>query len=443
VLKTFSKGGVHPKENKISTGCKITQIEVPKQACIFVSQHIGAPAEPIVTKGDFVKVGQIIAKAKGFVSANIHSSVSGTVVKIDKAIDVNGYKQTAIFIDTDGDQWLDTIDKSDEIKFDFQNKEIEEIKAKITESGLVGSGGATFPTHVKISIPEGKVCEHLIINAVECEPYLTADHQLMLEHPEEIMIGCKLVQKITRAKKVLIGIENNKQDAVKLLSEVAKKYPDIEVFALKVKYPQGAEKQLIKSLVNREVPSGKLPIEVGCVVQNVGTIFSIYEAVMKNKPFFERVVTVTGKSLTKQSNILARIGTPINLLIEAAGGIPENTGKIIGGGPMMGKALVNEFVPVTKGTSGILLMPKNQSTRPQSCNCIRCGKCMQACPMGLEPYLLKNLSVLGMFEEMQTEHVLDCVECGCCSFTCPAGIPLLDHIRLGKATVNKMLRDKK
>ncbi len=443
MLKTFPKGGIHLSENKFSAGNPIERIDLPKQVTIPIAQHIGAPAEPIVDKGDSIKTGQLIAKSSGFVSTNIHSSVSGKVAKIDKVLDSTGYKQTCIFIDVEGDEWLDTIDRSETLNDKIEHLTGDEIRNKISECGIVGSGGATFPTHVKLSIPLGKTCEHLIINAVECEPYLTADHQLMLEKAEEILIGCKLAQKVIGAKKILIGIENNKPDAISQMKAVAKKYNDIEVQALKVRYPQGAEKQLIKALVNREVPSGKLPIDVGCVVQNVGTVFAIYEAVQKNKPLFERVVTVTGISVSKPKNILARVGTPINILIEAAGGIPENTGKIISGGPMMGKAISSYTIPVSKGTSGIVMIPEEKSNRSRPSNCIRCARCVSVCPMGLEPYLLKNLSAVKMYEEMHKERTLDCVECGSCSYTCPASVPILDYIRLGKANVNKILRSKK
>lgn len=442
MLKTFPKGGVHPKENKFSAGKKIESIELPKQVNIPIAQHIGSPAEPVVAKSDIVKVGQLIAKSTGFVSANIHSSVSGKVLKIDKVFDSSGYKQTCIVIDVEGDEWADGIDRSTELNNDIHFS-ADEIKAKVSANGIVGLGGATFPTHVKLSVPPGKTCKHLIINAVECEPYLTADHQLMLEKTEEIMVGCKLIQKVIGAEKVLIGIENNKPDAITVMSDAAKKYEQIEVHALKVMYPQGGEKQLIKSLLNREVPSGGLPIDVGCVVQNVGTAFAIYEAVQKNKPLFERVVTVTGKSVKNPSNILARVGTPINMLIAAAGGLPEDTGKIISGGPMMGKSINNETIPVTKGTSGILILSESSASRPENYNCIRCGRCVEVCPMGLEPFQIKNMAMAKMYEELQKERVLDCIECGSCAYTCPAGEPLLDYIRLGKANLNKIIRAKK
>ncbi len=442
MLKTFPKGGVHPKENKFSAGKPIETIELPKQVSIPIAQHIGAPAEAVVKKGDQVKVGQLIAKSGGFVSTNIHSSVSGTVLKIDNVLDTSGYKKTCIIINVEGDEWLDSIDKSTELNTNIDIS-VDEIRNKVLDSGIVGLGGATFPTHVKLSVPPGKTCEYLIINAVECEPYLTADHQLMLEKADEIMVGSQLIQKAIGANKILIGIENNKPDAIKIMSEVAKKYENIEVHPLKVMYPQGGEKQLIKALINREVPSGGLPINVGCVVQNVGTAFAIYEAVQKNKPLFERVVTVTGESLSKPCNILTRIGTPTIELIEAAGGLPEDTGKVVSGGPMMGKALSTITVPVTKGTSGILIIPANKSLRPSTYNCIRCGRCMTVCPMGLEPYQLKNMTLVKMYEELQAERILDCIECGSCAYTCPAGIPLLDYIRLGKANLNKILRSKK
>lgn len=441
MLRTFPKGGVHPQENKFSKGSPIEQIELPKQVMIPIAQHIGAPAEPVVAKGDKVKVGQLIAKSTGFVSANIHSSVSGTVAKIEKTIDTSGYKNMCIFIDVEGDEWCEEIDRSTELNANI-TLTAEEIRNKIAACGIVGTGGATFPAHVKLSIPQGKTCKHLIINGVECEPYLTADHRLMLEKTEEIMVGCKLIQLATGAEKVIIGIENNKPDAIAKMTEVAKKY-NITVMPLKVKYPQGGEKQLIKATVNREIPSGALPIEVGCVVQNVGSTFAIYEACQKNKPLFERVVTVTGKAVANPKNILARVGTPINNLIAAVGGLPEDTGKVVNGGPMMGKAVKSLNVPVTKGTSGVLMFKKAESLRMEENNCIRCGKCVSACCMGLEPYLLKNLAKLNDFDALKEERVLDCIECGSCSFTCPAGIPITDYIRFGKATVTKILRSKK
>ena len=388
-LKTFKPGGVHPAENKLSKDRQIEILPIPKVAYIPFSQHLGAPAKVLVNRGDQVKAGQLIAKGEAFISANIHSSVSGKVKKIDNVIDTSGYRKSAVVIDVEGDEWEDTIDRSDEIKKDITLSQ-KEIIDKINAMGVVGLGGAAFPSHVKLMVPDGKKAEVLIINGVECEPYLTSDHMLMMEKGEQILTGTKILMRALGVAKAMIGIENNKPDVIEYLTELAKDYEGIEVYALKVKYPQGAEKQLIKALTNREVPSGKLPVEVGAVVNNAGTAYAVYEAVQKNKPLFERVVTITGKSVKNPSNWLVRIGTPISDLIEAAGGLPEDTGKVIGGGPMMGKALTSLDVPVVKGTSGILIMKEEESDREIIKNCIRCSKCVSVCPMGLEPYLIEK-----------------------------------------------------
>ena len=343
---------------------------------------------------------------------------------------------------TTGDQWEENINISSTL-----DKEIHldgsGILKRITEAGIVGLGGATFPSHVKLTVPRGKKAECLIINGVECEPYLTSDHALMLEKAEEIMVGIQLLMKALHVSKACIGIENNKIDAIEQMQRLALAYEGITVHALKVKYPQGGEKQLIKAITGREVPSGGLPVDVGVVVFNVGTVFAVYEAVQKNKPLIERIVTVTGKNIKQPANFRVRIGTSIASLIEAAGGLPENTGKIIMGGPMMGKALGNTKVPVVKGTSGILIFPAEESSRPVMQPCIRCARCLSVCPMALEPYLLMPLSQQNIFDRLEVEHVMDCVECGSCSYTCPANRPLLDFIRLGKANVGKIIRTRK
>jgi electron transport complex protein RnfC len=441
VLKTFPIGGVHPPENKITAGVPIDYLPVPESVIIPVSQHIGSPANPVVSKGDTVKVGQLIAAGKGFVSANIHSSVSGKVNKIDFAADSTGYKQTAFFIDVEGDEWMETINRNKEINRDI-NLSSEEIIKRCFESGVVGLGGATFPTHVKLTVPSGKKCEVLIINGVECEPYLTSDHRLMLEKGEEILTGVAILMKALKVEKAIIGIENNKPDAIDHITKLASTFKGIAVYPLKVKYPQGAEKQLIKALTGREVPSGHLPLDVGAVVHNVGTAFAVYEAVQKNKPLFERVITVTGKSLSKPGNYVVRIGTPLSKLIEVAGGLPEDTGKIINGGPMMGKSVSNTDVPVVKGMSGVIIVPVKESVREETKPCIRCAKCVSACPLNLEPYLLMALSEKSLFERAEKERITDCMECGSCSFVCPANRPLLDYIRLGKSAVIKMARER-
>jgi len=439
VLKTFKLGGVHPPENKISEDQAIEVLSIPKVANIPISQHLGVPAKPLVIKGDLVKVGQLLAKGEAFISANIHSSVSGKVLKIDNVIDTSGYRRPTIVINVDGDEWEDDIDRNDELKKEISLTQ-KEIIDKINKLGVVGLGGATFPSHVKLMVPDGKKAEVLIINGVECEPYLTSDHRLMMEKGEEILVGTQILKKALGVNKAMIGIEKNKPDAIQHLTELAKNYDGIEVYGLKVKYPQGAEKQLIKALVNREVPSGKLPIEVGTVVNNAGTAFAVYEAVQKNKPLIERVVTLTGKSVKKPGNFMVRVGTPILELIEAAGGLPEDTGKVIGGGPMMGKALTSLDVPVVKGTSGILIMKESESSRENVLNCIRCSKCVSVCPMGLEPYLLEKVVMFEDYERTEQERVMDCIECGSCQYTCPANRPLLDYLRLGKNKVGQIIR---
>lgn len=442
MLKTFPLGGVHPAENKLSARKPITPLPLPAEMTIMLGQHLGAPAIALVKKGDSVKVGQLIAQAQGFISAVIHSPVSGTVTKVDDTVDASGYRKQAIVIKVEGDEWMENIDRTPDLVTEC-NDDNKTIVKKIQDAGIVGLGGATFPTHIKLSPPPGKTAEVLIINGVECEPYLTADHQLMLEKGAEIMVGIEILKKALNVKRAIIGIENNKPDAIELMSAMAKKYTGTEICPLKVQYPQGGEKQLIKATIGREVPSGKLPIEVGAVVQNVGTAFAVYEAVQKNKPLFERVVTVTGKSVQNPSNLLVRIGTPVKQLIDAAGGLPEDTGKIIGGGPMMGKALVNTEVPVTKGSSGLLIINEREAARKPMQNCIRCAKCVDACPMGLSPYLLMVLGEKGLHDKAEAESVMDCIECGSCSYTCPANRPLLDFIRLEKSKVGTIIRNRK
>lgn len=441
MLKTFSLGGVHPAENKRSANSPVEVLPVPPVVSIPLAQHIGAPAQALVKKGDEVKVGQVIAQSAGFVSANIHSPVSGKVAKVDQVVDASGYRKAAIIINTEGDEWVEDIDRSAILVKEITASP-EAIVKKIGEAGIVGLGGATFPAHVKLSPPPGKTCDVLIINGVECEPYLTSDHRLMLEKGEELLVGIRLLMTALHVKEAIIGIENNKPDAIAHMEKLASEYEGIRVQPLKVQYPQGGEKQLIDACMGRQVPSGKLPIEVGAVVHNVGTAYAVYEAVQKNKPLIERIVTVTGLSLARPANFLTRIGTPISALIEAAGGLPDDTGKIIGGGPMMGKALTSTEIPVTKGTSGVLLMPQPLASRKPVDPCIRCAKCVGVCPMGLSPYLLMPLAEKAIWDRAEEENVMDCIECGSCSFTCPSSRPLLDYIRLGKAKVGQIMRSR-
>ena len=439
-MKTFRIGGVHPAENKLSAGKAIKPLALPRQAVFPLSQHIGAPAVPVVKKGDAVKVGTKIAEAGGFVSAPVYSSVSGKVNKIDVVVDASGYRKPAIYIDVEGDEWEESIDRSSTLIKECSLSP-EEIVARIKDAGIVGMGGACFPTHVKLTPPPGCKAECLIVNGVECEPYLTADHRLMLEKPDEILVGVSILMKAAKVTRAYIAIENNKPDAIRLLSDKATYFQGIEVVPLKVKYPQGGEKQLIDAVIRHQVPAPPaLPIHVGAIVQNVGTVYAVYEAVQKHKPLFERIVTVTGKSLKDPSNFLTRMGTPMSQLIEAAGGMPEDTGKIIGGGPMMGKALMHADVPICKGSSGVLLMNGKEAKRTVPQPCIRCAKCVSVCPMGLEPYLLATCSAHGDWERVEHEMIMSCIECGSCQFTCPSHRPILDNIRLGKGKVGALIR---
>ena len=442
-MRTFNIGGVHPHDNKQFSAHKaITECPLPKQAIIPLVQHIGAPAQAVVEVGAKVKVGELLAKAGGFVSANICSPVSGTVTKIGDWQDAWGAPGQAIFIDVEGDVWAPEIDRTPDLVHQC-TLEPKAIIDKIAAAGIVGLGGACFPTHVKLLPPPGKKAEVLIVNGVECEPYLTCDHQLMLEHGEEIIIGIQILMKALNVQRAIIGIENNKKDAIEHMRTLAQSKLGIEVLPLKLKYPQGGEKQLIDACIGRQVPSGALPIEVGAVVDNVATIFAVYEAVQKNKPLISRVMTVTGKNVKNPGNYLVRFGTPIDEVIEKAGGVPVHTGKVIGGGPMMGRAMDHtEGMPANKRLSGLLFLDEAESVRPEEDNCIRCGKCVQACPMGLEPYLLQRLSQLEMWDELEKHDIMDCIDCGCCVFTCPAHRRLLDGIRPGKAKVGSILRER-
>jgi electron transport complex protein RnfC len=458
MLKRFKKGGIHPSENKLSAGAAIEVLAPGATVVVPLSQHIGAPAVAEVAKDDKVVVGQLIARAGGFVSANVHSPVSGVVVSVDAVANGSGVKTPAVTIRVEGDEWDPAIDRSPALVTDTALSP-KEIVEKIAAAGIVGMGGATFPTSVKLTPPQGKTAEVLIINGVECEPYLTSDHRVMLERGAEMLVGAGLLARALGVKRIVVGIENNKPDAISclrlMLGQLAGQLPAVEVVPLRVQYPQGGEKQLIKAVTGREVPSGGLPIDVGAVVQNVGTALAVYEAVQKNKPLIERVVTVTGKNIVAPSNFLVRIGTPISALIEAAGGTggvggAENGAggeaqnveplKVINGGPMMGRAMSNPDAPVTKGTSGVLVLSAKEAARCTETDCIKCAKCVSVCPMGLEPYLLSKLSQKQLWDETEAHHTMDCIECGSCSYICPARIPLLDWIRLGKAETGKAIR---
>ena len=441
-MKTFPIGGVHPSDNKKWSCTKAIEVlALPDVVNIPLGQHIGAPATAKVAKGDKVLTGQLIAEATGFMSANIHSPISGTVTAVDMQPNGQGLRQMMITIKREGDEWMPEIDRSAEVKRECE-LDSAAIIAKIKDAGIVGMGGATFPTHVKLSIPNGCKAEFLIINGVECEPYLTSDHRTMLERGEELLVGVEILKKALGVEKAIIGVENNKPDAIANLNKIIaeKKFP-ISVEPLKVQYPQGGEKQLIAAVTGRQVPPPPgLPIHVGAVVCNASTAVAVYEAVQKNKPLIERVVTVTGKAVKEPRNLLTRMGTPIATLLEMAGGLPEGDVKVVNGGPMMGRAIVDTTAPIIKGCSGITILSGKEAARGKESACIKCAKCVSVCPMGLEPYLLSRLARLQKWDMAEEHNTIDCIECGCCSYTCPSNLPLLDYIRIGKQTVMTNIR---
>ena len=442
-IRTFRIGGIHPEENKLTHEVPTQVAPLPKQAVFPLSQHIGAPAKPVVAKGDVVKVGTLLAEAGGFVSAPIYSSVSGKVAKIDSAFDASGYRKPAIIVSVEGDEWEESIDRSEDLVKVEDRPELtpESIVESIKKAGVTGMGGAGFPTFIKLCPPPGATAECVIINAVECEPYITSDYRLMMEHADEIIVGLQLLMKAAKVEKGYIGIETNKPAAIELLTQKASADPRIEVVPLKQRYPQGGEKQLVDAVIRRQVPAPPaIPVNVGAIVQNVGTAFAVYQAVMKNKPLFERYTTVTGKKLSKPGNYLVRMGTPMRDLIEICGGMPDDDNKLLAGGPMMGRALTTDEVPVCKGTNSITILSGSDARRKPADPCIRCGKCVNVCPMGLEPYLLATLSAKKMWERAEAEDVVSCIECGSCQFTCPSHRPILDNIRNGKSTVMGIIR---
>jgi len=432
VKKTF-RGGTHPPEFKLTAGGHSEKLPLPGIVHIPVVQHIGAPGRAIVEKGDEVKVGQPITEAGGFVSVPAHASVSGKVVAVTTYPNPVGRDVMSVSIENDGKDELWEGVKEDEA---WDTAGPDEIKNRVRDAGLAGMGGAAFPTHVKLSPPDNKPIDTVIINGAECEPYLTSDHRLMLEKPLDIVLGARLVAKTVKANRVFIGIEDNKPDAFETLKKAASKFSDVTVEMLPVKYPQGAEKQLIYALTGREVPPPPgLPMDVGCLVQNVGSCVAIYEAVRYRKPLIERYVTVTGNGVRLPKNVVARIGTPLHVLIESAGGYRPEAAKLLMGGPMMGIAQWTDLVPVVKGTSGIVILNKDEALQRGEDPCIGCGRCVSVCPVFLLPTNIARQSELERFEEAEELGILECIECGSCTYICPANRNLVQHIRFGKASI--------
>ena len=431
---TFS-GGVHPAGNKNLSAHKPTVLAaIPKRVVIPLSQHIGAPTKPLVVIGQEVKKGEKIGETTGFVSAPVHASISGKVVALGSFPHSLGVNIPAVVIESDGkDEWVTGLKENP----DYNLLSPDELKKIIQDAGIVGMGGAPFPTHVTLSPPKEKPIDVVILNGAECEPYLTSDHRLMLERPKEIINGLKILMRILGVEKGYIGIEANKPDAIETMTKAAAGSPEVKVWPVKVKYPQGAEKMLIKAIAGRTVPAGSLPMDVRVVVQNVGTAEAIYNAVRYGRPLVERYVTVTGRGVKEPKNFLARIGTPFSELIEAAGGLTDAAAKVIAGGPMMGMSQYTLDVPVIKGTSGITVLPKSEvSTKPYG-PCIRCGRCIDACPMKLQPSYIGLYIEKGHYQDAKDYNLMDCFECGSCTFVCPANRPMVQWVKKAKKELLK------
>ena len=441
---TFSIGGVHPADNKIAHGRAIEVLPLPKTVYVSMAQHLGAPAKPLVAAGDSVRTGQVIAEPGGFISAFVHSPVTGTVKSIAPRKDLAGNLVTHIEIAVaDEEVWAEGIDLTPGLVTELPS-DVPAMLERIKANGVVGLGGATFPTHVKLNPGPNAHPECLILNGAECEPFLTSDFRIMVERPKEIVVGAAIMQKILGGCKCVIGIEENKPEAIEAMGKAVAElgYQGISVQPLKKRYPQGGEKQLIDAVMHRQVKSGALPISVGAVVQNVATSLAVYEAVQKNRPLITNTLPVTGDCLPveKQHNYLFRIGVPLSFIAEYAGGIPEGAAKLVSGGPMMGRAIANIDACTVKGSSSILYLSEALTKRKPESNCIRCGKCADACPMGLEPFLLNRLYKAGDLGQLEDNAAQDCIECGCCLYSCPANIPLLDNIRQAKGQVMGVIR---
>ena len=434
------RGGVHPPEHKeLTENCAFEAMPFPEEIILPVSQHLGKDAIPQVKKGDDVIPGQLVAKAEGFISAPVHTSVAGKVLSLGKEITSTGFPKNAIVIKTNG-----TI-TSEKFQLSPLNPETispDEIRARVAEAGIVGQGGAAFPTYVKLSPPKDKIIDVVILNGCECEPYLTRDYRLMIERTDDLISGLKLIMKALGVKRGVIGVEDNKPEAIKLLSDKIINEAGLEVITLKTKYPQGAEKMLIKAVTRKEVPPGKLPMDVGAVIQNIGTAIAIHDAVVKGEVLTTAALTVSGKGIKAPKNLLVPVGTPIQNVIDFCGGVTEDAVKIVVGGPMMGVAQFDLHAPVMKATSGILVLTKGEVAENPETPCLRCGQCVAACPLNLMPTKLARYSQLQRYEDAEGADITVCMECGTCAYTCPANIPLVQWIRLGKQKVLEIQRER-
>lgn len=438
MARTFRAGGIHPPEHKSLTADKAVEFFTPpKEVVIPLVQHLGAPCAPKVQKRDIVKIGQVIGESDQFVSAPVHATVSGKVSKIEPRPHPIGRMVDSVIIENDGEEtWEDgVLPSSEPVSLEVDPSLGRDYFEAIRRAGLVGMGGAAFPTHVKLSPPKDCTIDTLIINGAECEPYLTSDHRLMVEHPAEIVAGIRMLMAVLGVRQCRIGIEMNKPDAIEILRRETADFDGIEVVPCELKYPQGGEKQLIDAALGRIVPSGKLPMHVGVVVQNVGTAFAAFEAVRRNKPLIERVVTVTGSAVRNPRNLLARVGTPFLDVLQACGYEPHDGNRVVMGGPMMGKAQFSLEVPVVKGTSGILTLAPEDGKGWVERACVRCGRCVSVCPMGLEPSSMAREVEHDEFDHLVDEGLMDCMECGSCAYVCPSHRPLVHWMRLGKYEV--------
>ncbi len=435
--KTF-KGGIHPPEQKdITESIPFEVMPTPQTIVLPLSQHLGKQAAPAVKKGSAVTIGEVIANAEGFISAPVHSSVCGTVASLGKEVNVSGFPKDAVIIKTE-----ERAEKMLLESLDFNTVTPEQIRERVAAAGIVGQGGAAFPTSVKLTPPKDKTIDAVILNGCECEPYLTRDYRFMVERPDAVITGLKIILKALGVKKGYIGIENNKPEAISILSKLAEHEENVEVFSLKTKYPQGAEKMLIKAVTGREVPPGKLPLDVGAVIQNIGTAVAINDAVIKGEPLVTAALTVTGKGIKNPKNLIVPVGTSLQDVIDYCGGLTEDAAKVIVGGPMMGVAQYDLSAPVMKATSGIVVLTTEEVLKEDEANCLKCGQCVDVCPLNLMPTRLARYTQLGRYEDAEQLGITVCMECGTCAYTCPSNIPLVQWLRLGKQKVIKMQRER-